>query len=328
MTLNNPPSRLIFFALAAVGLFGIITFALSAATLGTVNKRLNEVNKKLDASISTDKEFLPIQAKSALAKSVLIDDLMAHLKELERIGKESENNRAIGTQGFKKTVNYIDEYLKKNAYDLNVFRESFPVTNFSIDGTPRFSWYSGDSAELSLKYSSQLAEADFTPVNYSAAINSTIFQLFIVKNTGCNASDWTGVADGGIKRAALVIAGGWCTYAEKGEFAANQSAGAIIFYNHGLTTSSLAPAIIRLRQKNQLPAIFLSSSAGRRLVNAMNETKNNVTVRIDIQLKPYGTFHVENICADTNFGDPNQIIIVGSHSDSVPPGPGINDNGE
>jgi len=36
---------------------------------------------------------------------------------------------------------------------------------------------------------------------------------------------------------------------------------------------------------------------------------------------------VENICADTPTGDVTQTIVIGSHSDSVPAGPGINDNG-
>jgi len=34
-----------------------------------------------------------------------------------------------------------------------------------------------------------------------------------------------------------------------------------------------------------------------------------------------------NVIADTPWGDPNRIIVQGSHLDSVTPGPGINDNG-
>ena len=39
-------------------------------------------------------------------------------------------------------------------------------------------------------------------------------------------------------------------------------------------------------------------------------------------------FPVGNICADTPTGDITQTIVIGSHSDSVPAGPGINDNGK
>jgi Zn-dependent M28 family amino/carboxypeptidase len=52
-----------------------------------------------------------------------------------------------------------------------------------------------------------------------------------------------------------------------------------------------------------------------------------VMVKHLIQLENLGTFPVDNICADTTVGNINQTIVVGSHSDSVPAGPGINDNG-
>jgi Zn-dependent M28 family amino/carboxypeptidase len=37
---------------------------------------------------------------------------------------------------------------------------------------------------------------------------------------------------------------------------------------------------------------------------------------------------VGKICADTLTGNATQTIVIGSPSDSVPAGPGINDNGE
>jgi Zn-dependent M28 family amino/carboxypeptidase len=52
-----------------------------------------------------------------------------------------------------------------------------------------------------------------------------------------------------------------------------------------------------------------------------------VMVKLSIQLRNSETFPVDNICADTIDGDIHQTIVVGSHSDSVPAGPGINDNG-
>jgi Zn-dependent M28 family amino/carboxypeptidase len=37
--------------------------------------------------------------------------------------------------------------------------------------------------------------------------------------------------------------------------------------------------------------------------------------------------NTENLLADTKKGDPNKLLVVGGHLDSVPEGPGINDNG-
>jgi Zn-dependent M28 family amino/carboxypeptidase len=46
-----------------------------------------------------------------------------------------------------------------------------------------------------------------------------------------------------------------------------------------------------------------------------------------VALVKYGWVGVSNIIAETRTGDPNSVIIVGSHYDSVSAGPGVNDNG-
>ncbi|CAF4828856.1 unnamed protein product, partial [Rotaria sp. Silwood2] len=169
-------------------------------------------------------------------------------------------------------------------------------------------------------YSTNLARSDFTYVNYSASIDLTKFNLIIVPNYGCDKLDWQNVAG----RAALVVVGGTCTNAEKSELANIYNASALLYYNHGLTTTSLAPVIVRLRQANKLPALFLSYAIGQELVNAAN--LSNVSIWLDVQRENYSSFTIENVCADTIDGNINETIIVGGHSDSVPAGPGINDN--
>ncbi len=39
------------------------------------------------------------------------------------------------------------------------------------------------------------------------------------------------------------------------------------------------------------------------------------------------TDYTMNVIADTQVGRSDRVIVVGSHLDSVPAGPGINDNG-
>ena len=38
-------------------------------------------------------------------------------------------------------------------------------------------------------------------------------------------------------------------------------------------------------------------------------------------------FSARNVIAETPGGDPNNVVVVGAHLDSVSRGPGINDNG-
>ena len=50
--------RVVLIAIAIIGLFGIITFALAAATLGTLNKRVDDLNQ----NIETIKEIIRSQS--------------------------------------------------------------------------------------------------------------------------------------------------------------------------------------------------------------------------------------------------------------------------
>jgi Zn-dependent M28 family amino/carboxypeptidase len=52
----------------------------------------------------------------------------------------------------------------------------------------------------------------------------------------------------------------------------------------------------------------------------------DVRARFRIDWRP-GTYPTENVIAETKGGDPDNVIVVGAHLDSVGTGPGINDNG-
>jgi len=70
--------------LGVLALFGIITFALTAATLGTLNKQYNELKTIVNVATTTQPSL-----NSILAQSVRIEDLMYHLNELQRIAINS-----------------------------------------------------------------------------------------------------------------------------------------------------------------------------------------------------------------------------------------------
>jgi Zn-dependent M28 family amino/carboxypeptidase len=73
--------------------------------------------------------------------------------------------------------------------------------------------------------------------------------------------------------------------------------------------------------------LFLSYQAGTDLANAAQNLTAIAQVRINISTTKVPA-PVGNICAHTVTGDATQTIVIGSHSDSVPAGPGINDNGK
>jgi hypothetical protein len=49
MAMDGSANMRVFIALGIIGLFGIITFALAAATLGTLNERYDDLNHQINA---------------------------------------------------------------------------------------------------------------------------------------------------------------------------------------------------------------------------------------------------------------------------------------
>jgi Zn-dependent M28 family amino/carboxypeptidase len=71
-----------------------------------------------------------------------------------------------------------------------------------------------------------------------------------------------------------------------------------------------------------IPAVGISYAEGDRLANEADPTVGQVVVHAKSDQRKS-----TNILADTRSGDPDNVIIVGSHLDSVTEGPGINYNG-
>src|SRR4029078_6391299 len=74
-----------------------------------------------------------------------------------------------------------------------------------------------------------------------------------------------------------------------------------------------------------IPAVLSSFAVGQELYNAFkagqNPTVNLATNGVDVEtLYP-------NVVAETKGGDSNHMVLLGAHLDSVPAGPGINDDG-
>jgi acetylornithine deacetylase/succinyl-diaminopimelate desuccinylase-like protein len=96
-----------------------------------------------------------------------------------------------------------------------------------------------------------------------------------------------------------------------------------LIYNDGLTPNNILPIQgVRNNLNTTIPAYFISYTLGIQLANASNNP--SVIMNIDVS----DAEGVGNICADTPTGNKTKTIVVGSHSDGVPAGSGINDNGK
>ncbi|CAF2532379.1 unnamed protein product [Rotaria sp. Silwood2] len=317
--------------ISVIGLLILVSIALNAASLHIINKRFNEIkNNDGTQHLTTDPSITTSTTSHSslnltLAELVHIADVMGHLKELQRIAIAENGTRAINTRGFNRTLDYITDYLSANT-NYNVTKRYFPIRNFQLARNPIFV-SSINGAISNYIYSTDLSKADFYHIVYSTSANfSDYVSLTAIPNSGCSDADWI-VANPPPASRAVLIKRGICDFEQKALLAANYNVTALLIYNDGVSPDRVQPIAISLDQRNALPALFLSSNLGQALADASVNLSVNASVRIVIDLIDIPPYPVGNICADTPTGDITQTIVVGSHSDSVPAGPGINDNG-
>ena len=99
----------------------------------------------------------------------------------------------------------------------------------------------------------------------------------------------------------------------------------MILFNEG-DTAGRRNALFRSADPGYtIPAVLSSFAVGEELYNAytagQNPTVNLATNGVDVEtLYP-------NVVAETKRGDANHMVLLGAHLDSVPAGPGVNDDG-
>ncbi|CAF1004987.1 unnamed protein product [Rotaria magnacalcarata] len=258
------------------------------------------------------------------ASSIQINDVMKHLDELQAIATASSGNRAVETIGFNRTLDYITNFLSVNT-KFKIKRTFFNLRNFQLLRNPTLSSTVNGVVKTHI-YSTNPAIGEFNHPLYTTSANiSSDILITAIPNLGCSDDDWLAARPAPAGLVAIVKRGG-CAFQSKGTLASKYNVAALLLYNDGTTPSNMRPTKINLGQNNRVPALFLSYDLGKSLVTAANDPSQVATVRLTIvtdnELNPVG-----NICADTTTGDPTQTIVIGSHSDSVPAGPGINDNG-
>ncbi|KOU28096.1 amidohydrolase [Streptomyces sp. WM6372] len=236
-----------------------------------------------------------------------------HLARFQQIAEANGGNRAAGTPGHAASAAYVHDTLRKAGYqvayqDFDIYEAHTKTERTTVlagvDGAPR-----------------ELATAAFTFTKSTPAggLTAPLALARVDETPGCDAADYPAGAFTG--RIALVKRGS-CTFAEKQKAAAAAGALGVIVYNHSGTTpvrggfSSPAEGII--------PSAGLTLADGEALAAAA--AAGEVTVRLDLDQE-----HVKkttrNVVAETRGGRSDRVVTVGAHLDSVPEGPGINDNG-
>ena len=124
--------------------------------------------------------------------------------------------------------------------------------------------------------------------------------------------------------AIIIVQRGTCSFAEKFLRAAASGAAAMVFINEG-QPGRTDPSWISF-DGIDIPTFAATVETGTALANGVLSGDSGLDARFKIDWRP-GTYTTTNVIAETESGDPNNVIVVGAHLDSVGVGAGINDNG-
>ncbi len=304
----------------------------------------------MQVSITTTKTILASVISATLLSGCYWDDpekaakhvsnkidrkaVVEHLVELEgRASTTSDGasvTRAAGTDGYQYSVEYIVETMRDHNYDVRTqefdFRawEELAGTSLNVAGVEL----------VSVRNAAEGEQADFAAMSYSGSGQVNAPAVFITPDfrfeapdydstDGCEASDFDGLD---VTGKVAVIQRGGCSFNDKVVNAQGAGATGVIVFNQGNDEgrTDVVNGTLGSDSGATIPAFGARFDLGKQWYEASQTGDVNVILNINVQDEMVVT---QNIIAETKGGDANQVVMLGAHLDSVPEGPGINDNG-
>ncbi|MFC7217953.1 M20/M25/M40 family metallo-hydrolase [Streptomyces polyrhachis] len=234
-----------------------------------------------------------------------------HLLKFQQIADANGGTRAAGTPGHDASAKYVYDFMKKHGYDVSYDEFEFWTSTTKHES---LSVVSPDPRDLAV---SALTFSKSTPVGGLVA-PIAVAPVDADGTHGCEESDF---APGAFTGKIALVKRGACTFLLKSQNAAKAGAAAVIVYNHspGPLNGTLGDATAV-----SIPSGGITLDEGNALAAAA--AQGEVTVNLDLQVDVVRST-TRNVIAETKGGDADNVVMLGSHLDSVAQGPGINDNG-
>jgi len=247
-----------------------------------------------------------------LLECVRLDGVVEHLTQFQQIANDNGGTRADQTPGYEASVDYVVDVLEGAGWSAEVVPFTYNASTVVLQQlTPVNAAYIANDA-------TGTGEGDVTgnviPVDINLAGDRA-------NTSGCEPADFDPLLFAGPDDIAL-IQRGTCGFIVKAQNAQLAGAEAVVLFNQG----NVVPGDDRLGPVNPTLAPFVASipvvgttfAAGEALA-APNSTAN---VEVDF-------FQVtsNNVIGELAGKNDTNVVMAGAHLDSVPAGPGINDNG-
>jgi Zn-dependent M28 family amino/carboxypeptidase len=234
---------------------------------------------------------------------VTADAMMTHLTKLQDIANANNGTRAVGTPGYEASVDYVATTLRNNGFDVQ---------------TPEFSARVFHADKPAVTLGGKTVEARVLEFSLGTApdgVNGPLLVVSAGNGQGCAVADYDNVA---VKGAVVLVDRGTCPFAQKEDAAAQRGAIAMIVADN--VDEEQMGGTLGANTQVKIPVVGVTKSVGMQL----RAQPGPVSIKLKASSQ---NFKARNVIAQTKTGSPTDVVMAGAHLDSVPEGPGINDNG-
>lgn len=235
-------------------------------------------------------------------ESVTGTNIFAHERYLQTIANSHQGSRTQASGGFAATIEYV-----KSEISVRTRNQFYTFANQTFK-VPLFRMLEKPQLKNQQDGTDYIFQKDFDMMRFTGS-GQVSGKPQLIKNLGCDMSDFDAFDTNNI----AFIRRGTCLFANKVTNAQKAGAKALILIN---TDDNL----ILASSPGQIPVFLVGKKLGDALVNQQPT--------LTLFAKNFnGEEQTHNLCAESIAGSQDDVIVVGSHSDSVEAGPGINDNG-
>lgn len=257
---------------------------------------------------------------SALREAVTVDGVRAHQAALQAIADANGGTRESGSPGYDASADYVADLLLAAGYEVEIqtfdfpfFQELVDAELEQIDPNPTVYPYFDNEGFATMEYS---GSGDVTAIAEGVDLLLPPGMVANTSTSGCEASDFAGFTAGNI----AVIQRGTCSFALKAQNAEAAGAVGVIIFNEGQEGRTAAFLGTLGGPGATVPVVGAAFGVGEELA------AGEVTVRMFVNATSEIRSTV-NVIGETPGGRDDRVVVAGAHLDSVPEGPGIQDNG-
>ncbi|MDX2382296.1 MAG: M28 family metallopeptidase [Acidimicrobiia bacterium] len=255
-----------------------------------------------------------------LLECVTVDNVRAHQQAFQDAADANGGTREASTPGYAASGAYVAEQMEAAGYDVIIqdfqfpfFQEHSMAELQQVTPTPTDYPYFDAFGFATMDYS---GSGDVTATAQGVDLVIPAAPDANTSTSGCEAADFAGFGAGNI----AIVQRGSCDFVVKAVNAEAAGAVGVVIFNEGQPGRTFAFLGTLGGPDVEIPVVAAHYDVGVELAAGGVEVRMFTDTTSELR----DTF---NVIAESEKGNPDNVVMVGAHLDSVAEGPGIQDNG-